>query len=66
MILVIPFTVKKDRYQDGKLIERKGDKVVSHGINEITGKTVILPCDPWDQFVSMHCMRYGDEYYLKE
>lgn len=66
-VLVIPYIVEQTRYdQNGFIVERAGDTVVSHGVNEVTGKTVILPCEPWDQFVRQHCETVFGDVYLKE
>ena len=66
-IMLIPFTIPEDRYdENGKIVERKGDVVVSHGVDEISGKTVILPCEPFQSFVSEHCECAFGEYFLKE
>ncbi len=65
MILVVLHTVERTAYDKwGKMIEEKGDVVVSHGVDCETGKTVILPCEPWRHF-SHHCRYFEGEWYLK-
>lgn len=66
-VLVISHTIEQTRYdQNGHIVERAGDKVVSHGVDDVTGATVILPCDPWDAFVRNHCDMIDGEAFLKE
>ncbi len=66
-VLVISHTVPQNHYSpSGRLIEQKGDVVVSHGIDTDTMKTVILPCDPFKQFTREHCEFIDGEWYLKE
>lgn len=68
MIVVISFTAEKDRYdRNGRLIEAAGTKTVSHGYDLNTGKDIILPCEPWDSFISQHCTYVPDmdEFILK-
>lgn len=64
---VIPFTLTSDEVdQWGRVTAQQGDVVVSHGVDHDTLKNVILPCDPFYQFVRQHCVRIGGAYYLKE
>lgn len=65
-VIVYGFTVAEDRYdQRGRLIERKGERVVSHGEDTQTGRVVVLPCEPWGEFTARHCVRRDGEYFLK-
>lgn len=67
MIEVIPFRVPKDVYnRHGVRVERKGEVVVSHGVDHDTGRNVILPCEPYDAFVHKHCRRVDSIWILKE
>lgn len=65
MVEVIPFTLTEDEYDGNRIVERKGDRVVSHGIDINTGKTVTLPCEPFDDFVIEHCRLYEGIWILK-
>jgi len=72
MIEVIPYTYDRDEYgytngtpDPRKVIARKGDIVVSHGVCTETGHNVCLPCDPWHEFTREHCVRFPDGWYLK-
>ena len=66
-IEVIPFTLTSDEKNEfGRVTARKGDVVVSHGVDHDTLKNVCLPCDPFYPFVRQHCVQIGGAYYLKE
>lgn len=66
MVIVIPFKIPEDVYdQNGRRVERKGDVVVSHGLDTATGRTVILPCEPYRVFVAQHCYRVPEGWALK-
>lgn len=65
MILVITHTADRDSYdRQGRLVEAKGTRTVSHGININTGRTVILPQELWKDF-RHNCIQYEGEWYLK-
>ena len=65
MILVIKHVAERTLHdRSGKVIENKGDVVVSHGINIKTGKTIVLPCELWSSFKS-NCKQIDGEWYLK-
>lgn len=66
-IEVIPCVLNNDEHdQYGRVLARKGDAVVSHGVDHSTLKNVCLPCDPFYSFVKQHCIQIGGAYYLKE
>lgn len=66
-IRVIPYTIENTIHDEyGRVVERKGDVVVSHGVDQDTLRNVCLPCDPFYQFVKLHCVQVGCAYYLKE
>jgi hypothetical protein len=64
MILVVTHYQDRD-YHDayGKVTERAGT-YVSHGIDTESGRTVILPCERWENF-RHKCISYEGEWYLK-
>lgn len=65
-IEVIPYIFKEDVYDENfKLIYKKGFSVVSHGFDHKNLKHVILPEEPYHEFVLEHCIRICDKYYLK-
>lgn len=66
LIEVIPFVYKSDFFDvNGKLIEKKGTVVVSHGFNHTTQTNVILPEEYFFEFVNEHCYKIDNNYYLK-
>lgn len=65
MILVITHTAERDSYdRQGRLVEAKGTRTVSHGVNTRTGRTIILPQELWSNFIH-NCFLYEGEWYLK-
>jgi len=68
MIEVISYTVPDNVYDpcSMKLVEKKGDVVVSHGVDTESGRNVILPCEPYQQFVRLHCRVVNGVAYLRE
>lgn len=64
MILVILHKAEYNEYENGRLIEEKGQVYVSHGVNIDTGKTVILPSERWSIF-KHNCTYIEGEWYLK-
>jgi hypothetical protein len=65
MILVITYCAERNSYDHkGRLLEAAGTVTVSHGINIVTGKTVILPCERWSDF-RHNCVQINGEWYLK-
>jgi hypothetical protein len=65
LILVVLYSAEKTLYENGRILEEKGDVFVSHGINTRTGKVVILPTEKWSNF-RHNCITYEGEWYLKE
>lgn len=59
MIVAISHTIEKNRFdKSGRMIEEAGDVVTSHGVDIHTGKTIILPEEPWDAFITHNCIHY--------
>lgn len=68
-IAVIPCVEPQDvRDRSGRLVIRKGEKTVSHGVDLDTGRNITLPCDPWNEFVRHHCRydKQAAEWVLKD
>lgn len=64
---VIPYTIPKTlRDSRGCIVERKGDVVVSHGVDHETFKNVCLPCEKFFPFVQEHCILSCGAYFLKK
>lgn len=65
MILVITHTASRTKYDHcGRVVEERGTVTVSHGVDCETGRTVILPCERWDNF-RHNCVYHEGEWYLK-
>jgi hypothetical protein len=65
MILVILHCADRTEYdRAGRIIEEKGTVTVSHGVDTVTGRTIILPCELWRDF-RHNCINIGGEGYLK-
>jgi len=64
---VIPFVFKENDHCPitRKILNKKGDMVVSHGVDHDTGKVVVLPTEPFQSFVSKFCDKVGSQYFLK-
>jgi hypothetical protein len=64
-VMVITHMQERNEYDHlGRLTAEKGAVFVSHGVNVITGKTVILPCEKWRDF-KHECVYIDGEWYLK-
>lgn len=68
MIEVIPFVFEEDECDPitYRVLHRKGDVVVSHGVCHETLRNVVLPCEPFRPFVAEHCYESGGSYFLKD
>jgi len=64
---VISYRIPEDEYnENGSIVERVGNVVVSHGVDHATGCVVILPDEPFLPFVKEHCEYFRGSYFLKE
>lgn len=70
-IEVIAFVIPKDEYTKGAPnlltpIHKKGDVVVSHGVDWDTGENVCLPTDNYHNFTMEHCEKVCGTWFLKD
>lgn len=64
-VIVVPYIVENDEYERvanftrGRLVHKKGDVLVSHGVCTETLRNIVLPDEYFYAFVEKHC--YYDE-----
>lgn len=66
MIEIIAYTVLDDEYMNGALVNKKGDMIVSHGVDHDTCENVILPTEPYNLFIKENCKLVNNVWFLKE
>jgi hypothetical protein len=66
MIEIIGHTFLEDEIINGKITNKKGDVIVSHGVDHDSCENVILPTEPYNSFIKEHCKLVNNTWFLKE
>lgn len=69
MIEIFSHTFENDDFDScypHKIMNRRGDKIVSFGVDAETGKRVSLYGLPWKKFIEERCYQINGSWYLME